>query len=459
MIKKFSFMFLVVYLAAALYADVAMAVVTTDYGASFRLRQEYWEKIIDLDTLGQPERDFFRLRSSLWGKVDLNKDLGAFLQVTNEAKYYLGSYKPFSASDSSERDDRFDVDELIIENLYVDAKNVVGLPIDLRIGRQNFLGVFGEGFLILDGTPGDGSRSYYFNAAKATVRIGNNNSVDLVYINQPKKDEFLPSLYPGRSDNLSLYVDNKKQLTASDEEGVVVYGRSKLNDNIAIEPYYIYKEEDPAGTNTKLKLNTVGARVNLTADKWKVRAEYAHQFGEYDNNRDRKGNGGYIFAGQKLGSFPLKPEWEVGYVYLSGDDPTTSDHEGWDPLFSRAPAWNELLAYTLVPETAKDSGSIPGYWTNLHIYKAGIKLALASATNLALSYQYLRADEVTSGLTTFMFSNNSRERGHLGTFMLNHAFTKKLSSFLQMEYFAPGDFYASSAKNAVFARWELQYKF
>ena len=451
---------LLVCAAAIVYADVASAVIKTDYGASFRLRQELWENVVDVKTLGQNDRDFLRLRTSLWGKMDLNENFGAYMKLTNEARYYFGNFKPFAASDnSSQRGDMFDIDELIIDNLYVDAKKIFGLPVDLRIGRQDFLGQYGEGFLILDGTPCDGSRTFYFNAIKANWKINSNNSLDLVYISDPQKDEYLPSLYPNRSYLLSGYINNKRQLTASNETGVVAYGKSKLSNNFNVEPYYIYKEEDPVGTNAKLKLNTLGARVVFTADNWKVRAEYAHEFGEYDNSRDRKADGGYIFAGQKFDKAPLKPEWEVGYVYLSGDDPGTTKHEGWNPLFSRAPMWNELYIYTMILETRNDGGAFPGYWTNLHLYKAGIKLTLAPTTSLGLSYQYLKADQATAGLNSTMFSNSGKERGHMGTLMLNHVFTKQLDAFLQVEYFSPGDFYAASAKNAIFTRWQLQYKF
>ena len=451
---------LVVCCCAAIYADLALAEIKSDYGASFRLRQEYWENVTDLGALGQSDRDFFRLRSQLWGKVDLNKDYGAYMRLTNEAKYYLGAYKPFATShDPDQADDRFDIDELIIDNLYFDARSVFGAPVDLRVGRQDFLGAFGEGFIMLDGTPGDGSRSFYFNAVKATWRINPSNAVDFVYVYQPKKEEFLPSMYPSRSSTLSGYVDNKKLLNASDERGALVYFRSDPTRNIHIEPYYMYKVEDPVGANKKLELNTLGGRAVFTFDNWKIRAEYGHQFGEYANNRDRKADGGYIFAGQKFDTVFLKPEWELGVVYLSGDDPSTAEHEGWDPLFSRGPMWNELLIYTMISETARDGGPIPGYWTNMWIYQAGLKLALASATSLKLSYQYLRSAEVTSGLNSAEYSNNSKDRGHLGLLILNHAFTKKLDGMLQLEYFIPGDFYTSKAEDAIFARWQLQYKF
>ncbi len=471
--KCMGFVCLLIF-SALIYADIAPAEIKADYGGSFRLRQEYMENTVDFETLNAPDRDFFRLRSSLWGKVDFNKDVGFYARITNEARYYMGNYKPFEiaagrpgyeTSDS----DRFDEDELVIDNLYFDVKNLFGLPVDLRIGRQDFVGMYGEGFVILDGTPGDGSRTNYFNAAKATWRITNNHALDLIYYNNTQKDEYLPSLHPARSDYLPGYVGNERLLNISDERGFILYGKNKLNDHFYVEPYYIYKQEDSTGDYStsfggpqhKLELNTLGARLVITASNWKIRAEYAHQFGEYDDeaDTDREGDGGYLFIGQKYADVFLKPEWEVGYIYMSGNDSSTGKNEGWDPLFSRAPSWNEVSTYPMLYETRADSGLIPAYWTNMHLYKIGLKLALASATNLALSYQYLRAVEETSGLNTAMFSNDGKERGHVGTLMLTHTFTKQIDGYLQAEFFNPGDFYADSADNSVFLRWQLMYKF
>ena len=68
----------------------------------------------------------------------------------------------------------------------------------LRIGRQDFLGpdMYGEGFLLMDGSPADGSRTFYFNAAKLRWKINEKNSLDFVYIDDPRTDVFLPSIHP-----------------------------------------------------------------------------------------------------------------------------------------------------------------------------------------------------------------------------------------------------------------------
>ncbi len=453
MVKKVLVLALLVWLGGIFFITTAYADIAFDYGAAFRLRQEIWDNVMDLKTMESrnPDRNFFRLRTSVWGKADLDKDLGAYLKLTNEAKYYTGPYKLLT--------ERLEENEVVFDNLYLKANNVFKLPVDLKIGRQDFLGpdMFGEGFLILDGTPGDGSRTFYFNAAKAKWRINQNNSIDFVYISNQQRDKYMPSLHSSIK-NTSTYYNHKVILNTSDEQGFVVYGRNKISESLSVEPYYMYKTEKEYRANPELELNTIGARALFSLADWKFRGEYAHQFGEYDGGRDRSGNGGYIFVSRKLADVQLKPEFEFGFVYLSGDDPDSSKNEGWNPLFSRNPSWNELLIYTLVYENLRDSAT-PGYWTNLQLYMAKVNMDLSPDTKLSLSWQLLRACERANPLSSFrsMFGNG-KERGHLPTVMLGHKFSKKIDGFLQLEYFVPGDFYADDAKNATFFRWQLQFK-
>ncbi|MEW5744539.1 MAG: alginate export family protein [Nitrospirota bacterium] len=413
----------------------------TTYGAVFRLRQELWENAFDVDTLGRKNDNFFRLKSSVFVNFEYAKKYGLFVKLTNEARYYINSG---AAANNS-----FDEDEIIFDNLYADFKNAFGLPVDVRLGRQDFLNYFGEGFLVMDGTPADGSRTFFFNAARVTWKPHKNHSVDFVYITDPRTDIYLPIAYSA----------TKKSLTTSDEQGFVVYGKNKILDTLQVEPYYIHKTEDSFSTVSRLRLNTVGARAVFTYSGWKLRGEYAHQFGEYTNGTDRKGDGGYVFVGRKYDKVMWKPEFDLGYVYMSGDDPaTTTEIESWNPLFSRWPIYSELLVFTLANETTALGGGVPAYWTNMHIYRANVKLNFTDATNLNLWYNYLRADERTSALNANMFSNSGKERGHLYQAMVSHKFSKKVDGYVLTEYFDPGDFYGRAADNALFFRWQLQVK-
>ena len=438
---------------------------TFDYGAAFRWRQEVWNNVFDLGVLTTPpvsplitsERNFFRFKTSLWGSVDFDKRFDLYTRITNEAKWYINDFIPIPRTDK-QYESNLDEDELFFDNLYIDAKNVFGLPVDIRIGRQDFLN-YGEGFLIMDGTPGDGSRSYYFNAVRASIRFNKNNNLDLIYISDTKTDTYLPVLHSARPPY------GKVLINTSNEEGVVVYGRSKLSDTFSLEPYYIYKREKAFSTTPSLNLHTLGARAVFTPYGWKLRGELAYQFGEYSNGRDRTGLGGYFFVGRNFEGVKMKPEFDIGVIYLSGDKNPANNgvndkHEGWDPLFSRWPIWSELFVFTLVPETSKDSAT-PGYWTNLIMLRTNVKLNFTPSTNLCLWYNYLWATEktnFTTGPFVPMFSNSGTDRGHLPQIQLNHTFTKQLSGYALLEYFIPGNFYADSAHNAYFFRWQLQLK-
>lgn len=235
--RSFAAMF-VLFLVAVLYVSVAHAETTFNYGAAFRLRQEIWDDVVSLDTGnvatgGFPDRNFFRLRTQLWAKADFTQQFGVYARLANEMKYFAGPFTAYKAGNDGTDPDRYDPDELIVDNLYLDAKNIFGLPIDLRIGRQDFLGpeTYGEGFLLLDGTPADGSRTFYFNAAKLRWKINQKNSVDFVYIDDPRTDVYMPSLHPAVTGG--LFVDNKKVLTASREEAFVLYGRSKIGETVS----------------------------------------------------------------------------------------------------------------------------------------------------------------------------------------------------------------------------------
>lgn len=467
MIKRSFAVMFVLFLATVMYVSVAHAETNLTGGANFRLRQEIWDDVTSFDTINTAtsaaDRNFFRLRTQLWGRADFGPKFGVYARLVNEMKYFDGpftAFKSFNDRPGRPDPDRYDPDEIAVDNLFFDAKDVFGLPVDVRIGRQDFLGpdMYGEGFLLMDGSPADGSRTFYFNAARAKWKINEKNSLDFVYIDDPKTDVFMPSIHPAVTGG--LFVDNKKLLTASREQAFVLYGRSKVADNVTVEPYYIFKSEQAfAPRNSKLRLNTLGARAVVSLPSgWKFGGEFATQFGDYSDDTDRSGNGGYVFVGRKYENVGLKPEFDLRYVYLSGDDPNTNKNETFDPLFSRNPNWSEIFIYALPNEQLANGGGIPGYWTNLEILKASVKLNFSPQTNLLLSYQYLWAPQSTKGLSSDMFSNSGKDRGHLPIAILSHIFSKKVDGFAELEYFIPGSFYSSKADNATFFRLQLQYK-
>jgi len=150
------------------------------------------------------------------------------------------------------------------------------------------------------------------------------------------------------------------------------------------------------------------------------------------------------------------PSFNLGYYYLSGDKPGTPRVEAWDPLFSRYPCpwfYSELYYLSLGKETG-----INGYWANLRIYRADLKLAVDAETSFSLSYNYLGAIYNTYGGTS-IFSTSGKKRGDLITAQLNHTFSKIVAGYLLVEDFVPGSYYLPQNRdNAMFVRRQLEIK-
>jgi len=424
-----------------------------DYGFAARLREEYTKNILDLnnDVDTKDNKDYFRLRLQAWGKWTFPDKSVFFTRLNNEMRSYIVSNDVHGSY--------FDGSEIDIDNFYYETPRIGTLPVSLKIGRQDI--VYGEGFLLADGTPADGTRTAYFNAAKATVTLNSRNSLDIIYILDPKNDEFLPILNEENNIDGVIAGTHHRLLNISDESALGVYGKCKPTDRILLEPYYIYKTEDAysltasyltvkAVSKPSSDINTIGAHVVYTVAPWKIHGEYAYQFGKYnDGGPDRSGNGGYLFCDRSFKSAIFSPDASIGMVYLSGDDPGTTENEGWDPIFSRYTWLSDIYNNTVSDETG-----ISAYWTNLQIYRTQLQLNFTKTTNLNLRYNWLLGNENVSGS---IFSTG-KDKGQLYQAQLNHTFNKYLDGFLLYEYFQPGDFYAKTS-GAIFWKWQLQCKF
>ncbi len=440
-----------VFMLGLLFAVSAYAEVTTTYGINFRLRQETWDNLNDFRSTDgtaangaqiSNDTNFWRLRTQLWSMVDFNKQYIGYVRLANEARYYMDTTSPQNKLGLNK-------DELLFDNLYVKANNAAGLPVDITYGRQDFLGVFGEGFLIVDGTPGDGSRTYYFDAFRGLLALSDKWNVDLVYISNHNQEDRLPIAFSAP----------KRTLDGSDNDGAVFYFRGKLSDNLTLEPYYIWKKESQiSAAIPTLRLNTYGAHaVYGFGGGWKLHGELAVQDGQYDNGNKREGLGWYAFIGRTYDNVAFKPSFDLGYVYLSGDDPTTkTKNEEWDPLWSRYPWMSELYSLSLATESPD---RLPAYWSNLKMYRIALNFALPNATGLGLSYNLLLANDPPAYQNAPIFSLDNKTRGQLVVAKLSHTFSKTVDGYVTIEDFFPGNYYAPSNRDAAtFVRWELQWK-
>ena len=437
--------------------------ITFKGGGALRLRHEYWHNWKDYNNQAatKDNRNFFRIKTSVWGQANLGDDLMGYLKLTNEFRahaYYGGTSGSNPDKTNDKKGYHFMIDEVLVDNLFIDVKGAFDLPVDLRVGRQDFLGMYGEGFLIMDGTPGDGSRTFFFNAAKASWKVDEYNTVDFIGIINPKDDDFLPVL------NRNEYTPYNKPgadkvptfLNTTDETGFVTYWKTKAFKNLAWELYYINKKEDNENGSgyqeRKTKLDTLGSYAKYKMDPFTLRGQFAWQRGKYGID-DRKGMAGYGWVDHDWKDAKWAPQLSVGYVYLSGDKKGTPTMEGWNPLFSRFPLWSELYLLSMASETG-----IVGYWTNLSMPGLQLKFKPSEKMKMMLAYYYLRADELPSLTPTSVFSATSKDRGHLPQFRVDYAFSKDVTGYFLVEYLKPGKFY-TERDSGLFTRTEIQFKF
>jgi len=448
MFRKLFILTPVLLAAAVLFSGGAFAQVDFKAGAAERIRHEYWKNDFDMDShhYDKGDRNYFRFKTSLWGQAYYDDSVGLFVKLTNENK----AYTFYGGNANGGKDYHYDPDEWVFDNLYFDAKKVFGSDVDLRIGRQDFLGAtgYGEGFLIADGTPSDGSRTYYFNAVKASWAMDEQKTLDFIYINNPRDDEFLPVLN-GKT--------VPTPLNFTEEEAYVFYLKNKVNKDLNVEPYYIYKREGAVGGSglqgQKGYINTLGIFVRQALAPWTLRGQFADQFGKY-GAEDRSGMGGYAFVDRDFKETVWTPTATAGVIYLSGDDKKTGKNEAWDPLFSRYPWYSELYQSSFTGEAGT-----PAYWTNLQMYRLGVSANPAKKMKLSLFYNFLRANQTIPASSTYSYSGRGKDRGHLEQARVDYAFTKNISAYLLAEYFQPKNVYTSSADDAVFVRTEVQIKF
>ena len=321
--------FAVVLVSGAALAQQAEAPKTPDFawGADVRIREEAFDEIPFLaDPPGITrggENNYFRFRSRLWGSAAWDP-VSVHGRLTSEFRHYLEPDAP-SAWDWP--------DEVVVDQLYFNLKGLVDGAMDLRVGRQDML--FGAGRVLLEGTPKDGSRTIYFDAARLTWRPNEQAAIDLIGIYNQAETGL--DIGPLDRDNTGF----DKYSNDLTESGGGVYAAFKNLPELPFECYYLFKDEsdwdsfDPGTPPQPVKrpgrkTHTFGTRLlpKLTSQIG-FEIEGAAQIGETDDDRDV---GGYLGYGGAIWTLPVeiakaRPTLTAGIYYLSGDDPGSADKD------------------------------------------------------------------------------------------------------------------------------------
>ncbi|MCW5976987.1 MAG: alginate export family protein [Bryobacteraceae bacterium] len=420
------------YLIFLLMASAGFAQRSYEWGFEQRVRNENWDNLFDWNESLDDQRVQLRYRTRLWGKAPLSETVDLFVGVDQETCHVLVQRQPLH------------LDEVAFESAYVDFKKVFVKGLSLRVGRQNI--TKGEGFLLFEGNPWDGSRTIYHNAAVLGYSW-KKSKLEFLGISNPKHDLYLPKFH-----------NRHRLLVEWDELAGGVYYTDSNRANLSWESYYLYKTEtrdyrSPSNPQYQpdKRFSTAGARaVRQLGHGWSLTGEWAGQWGHQRPGIPVRGWGGYAYA-KKVLPARGKPSFSGGWWGFSGDDPkTTGRVEGWDAMFGRWPKWSELYIYSLFREKGV------AYWTNLSMWQGEFlyapwkPVALRATYYRMGSFQPFAGDRRIFGDGTF--------RGNMYQVRGDFLFNRNLRGHALWEHVQPGSFYRERSP-AYFLRFELIYAF
>jgi len=424
----------------ALIEQIKHPVSWFEWGGDFRWRHEYMDNGITVNRdLPQNIQSYQRYRARIWGQASLRTNFLFKTRLAAEPRLFFEPYPTYSSG--------LDWGEGVIDNLYFQWSRPASLPVVFKVGRQDVF--LGNGWLMADGTPLDGSRTYFVDAARATVSWdAANTTADLFYIDHGAwNDRWLPPINHLR-----------KPWVEQDERGAAVWLANRSLPDMELDGFFFYKHDyhpvRPAPAGSKGDLYTIGPRIVWDAGgPWQCRVEGAFQWGEKNGN-DVEAYGANARLTYRFND-PWKNQVWLAYEHLSGDDPSTSKNEEFDLLWGRWPRWSELYIYSVFLETR------PSQISNLNRLGPGWQCSPAPWLTTSLEYAALFADQeapAVSALRPQIFSRRGDFRGHFLRGAIKCRFNKHWSGHLWGEVVFPGDFY-TTREPLTFLRAQMMFVF
>ena len=331
--------------------------------------------------------------------------------------------------------------------------------------------LYGKGRVIYDGTGEDGSRSRYFNAVRATWKPTGKTSLDAFGIYMPPKDDLAVDSVDR---DLTGYTSADDDIT---ETGAGLYLKNNSVATCPFETYTLYKHDDDwtqaAKKNSsgewiqpKLAWQTLDASAkvieNPALDLYTVGIYFAPKFcrsarGSFEGACQFGERGDLDISAfmvdavltQDIPIFEsLKPAVEAEFYYLSGDDPSTTRDEGWEPVWARYTQHSDLLCRTFSRCR----------WTNLTMPMFFLSATVIQNIRTSLGISYVTAPE-DDGL------GSGKDRGWWYSAKLDYDAAQdclcsgdKLTFRIILEILDSGNYYLTD-ETAFFGQWQIIYKF
>ena len=427
-------------------------------GADLRVRQEFMDNVPGLPGGGLlqraaegPYRNHMRYRVRAWGEYTPAENWRVYMRVTDEFRWNV---RPRNHKTTFP-------DELVLDNLFVEAKDLFDGFLDFRVGRQDIYGLYGLDHIFVDGTPGDGSRTVYSDVARATLKFTEDEKLDVFFLHNYDDNPARWGTERGNHRSLS-------GLGGGAEVEMDDWGWGGIWSGKAAEwlPYQVFAMQKITERFTRggvkhpyTRRELVGAKVmpQLT-DELSLQFEAMGQVG-------RNGDGDWLsgwstYAGVnwvKQTESSIKPYASLGLHLMSGDKNAASEdggHHAWDPMWSRGVNDSEAFLYGTHYGVA--------WWSNMAFLnlKGGLKFGPHHMLSFATGPMYALADDGLGGDDGHFKGYLSQLRYEFPLILADKSKDERLEIFahLYAELFNPGDYFESD-RPAWFLRWQVEVKF
>ena len=451
---------LVLLHSAALFAR---AEASFDAGADLRIREELFENVPGLPGGGlllRTKRGVFtnhiRFRPRVWGEVKwTTQNWGSwriYMRLADEFRWCPEPYKNTHTFP----------DELILDNLFIEGKGLFDGFLDLKVGRQDYYGLYGLDHVFVDGTPGDGSRTTFGDMVGFTLHVTDESKIDLF------------GLYDHDDTDIRWGTDRSKHTVLSgidptaspdmDDYGYGLIWGSNLAKWLPYQLFAMQKNthefEDAKGVmHPWTQRELMGAKfVPQIDEEWSLQMEGMGQVGCNGDGATLSGWSAYAGVNWKSATeSEIKPYGRFGYHFMSGDDDAAEEdggHSAWDPMWARGVNDSEMFLYGTHYGAA--------WWSNMHYVKATVGCDLGRRHRIEGSCGplFAAAQDGMGGGDGLFKGFLSQARYDFPIWLADKAKGERFEVFghLLAEFFNPGDYYETE-KPGFFLRWQVEFKF
>ncbi len=352
----------VVAVAVVLLGTIAYAELqNVEVGGKIRIRGSW------LDYDNDDQAAWTEQRTRLNVKADFTDNVTAFIELDSydiwgedfRSKDYVTGVDSRQAS----------TDDVEVYQAYIEAREMWGTPLRLKVGRQEM--TLGSGWLV-----GTNDKRYNFTGLSwDAVRLGYVSDTVTVDAFAAKIAENFADFF---EDDIDLYG---------------VYGSYTGLEDIVIDAYWLYLRDDAA--KYKADLHTVGLRGAGKVGAFDFEAEVAYQFGDKDEftwwifgtDKDFNAWGLNLDAGYTF-DITWQPRIYAGFAYLEGDE---YDYK-WFAKDEYDYAFNRLFSNWEYSDFLD-----PTTLTNVFVYRLGVSAQPTETIKLGLEGLYLQTDNDVRG--------------------------------------------------------------